>query len=123
MSLPILPNATCDIYRTGNAPPAAPDVAAIACFLQANYRLGQETAERDSNQSWTHVMLLEVSVDIRDCYLGGGALGAQDTVYVPDQNGTPFKVVFIERVQRGTAHDHKRVYLDRQTPTWPTNEL
>ncbi len=123
MTLPITPNTTCDVYRKINAPPAAPDVAAVSCYLQADWRGGLETSERDPLLTWTHVMLINVSIDIRDAYGGQGVTGAEDKVYVPDQNGTSFKVMFIERVQRGTAHEHKRVYLDRLKPTWPTNEL
>jgi hypothetical protein len=44
-------------------------------------------------------------------------------VYLPDKNGTAFRVMFVERVNRGLASDHKRVYLDRLLPTWPTNDL
>jgi hypothetical protein len=126
MALPLAANTTCDIYRTGNAPPAAPDVAGVACNLRADWRTGQDSGDRaglPGGLAWTHVMLLAASVDIRDAYAGGLTFAEQDSVYIPDQNGTPFKVIFIERVNRGAASDHKRVYLDRQLPTWPTNEL
>ena len=68
-------------------------------------------------------MLIDVSVDLRDSYTGQSLHMTQDAVYVPDKNGTRFRVIFIERVQRGTPHEHKRVYLDRHAPTWPSNEL
>jgi hypothetical protein len=124
MTLPISPNATCDIYRAGASPPAAPATAGAACFLQADWRGGNEAGDREVNTlAWTHVMLVDVSVDIRDAYTGHMTSTAQDTIYVPDQSGTAFKVMFIERVQRGTPQEHKRVFLDRQTPSWPTNEL
>jgi hypothetical protein len=124
MAIPIASNTTCDIYRTGVAPPAAPSVAGVACFLRPDWHAGQEAGERSVNQlTWTHVMLVDVSVDIRDAYTGQSAWTWQDTVYIPTQTGTGFNVVFVERVQRGTPHEHKRVYLDRQLPTWPTNEL
>jgi hypothetical protein len=42
---------------------------------------------------------------------------------VPDSTGTAFLVKFVERVGYGTPNDHKRVYLDRAGPTWPTNNL
>jgi hypothetical protein len=29
----------------------------------------------------------------------------------------------VERRCRGTATDHKKVYLSRYLPTWPTNNL
>jgi hypothetical protein len=124
MTLPIATNTTCDIYRFGAGPPAAPAVSGVAAHLTPDWRRGQEAGERGTAAlTWTHVMLIDATVDIRDMYVSQSAAVAQDTVYVPDQNGTPFNVVFIELVQRGTPNVHKRVYLDRHGPTWPTNEL
>ncbi len=124
MTLPIAPNTTCDIYRVGAAPPTAPDVAGVPCFLTCDWRGGQEAGDRQlKTLAWTHVMLVAVNVDLRDSYVGSTAMSTQDTVFIPDQGGTSFRVVFIERVQRGTPHEHKRVFLERQLPTWPTNEL
>jgi hypothetical protein len=124
MALPVPSNTSCDIYRNGNAPPAAPDVAGVPCYLTCDWRGGQEAGDRNSvNLTWTHVMLIEINVDLRDSYVGRGIFSQQDTVYLPDQSGTAFVVVFVERLQRGTAHEHKRVFLDRQQPTWPSNEL
>jgi hypothetical protein len=124
MSLPIPPNTTCDIYRNGRLPPAAPDVAAVPCYLTCDWRGGQEAGDRVDNQlTWTHVMLVDSSVDVRDAYAGASTFSKLDTIYVPDKTGTPFTVIFIELAQRGTPHEHKRVFLDRGVPTWPTNEL
>jgi len=124
MSLPVPANTTCDIYQTGVAPPADPSVAAVPCCLQPDWRGGQEGGERGVDAlAWTHIMLIDVNVDIRDAYTGHAGHAFQDTVYIPDKDGTAFVVTFIERVLRGTAHEHKRVYLDRSSPNWPTNEL
>ena len=126
MALPIPPNTTCDIYRSGTAPPAAPSVAGVTCHLRPDWRGGQEQGDRTtvvSNLTWTHALLVDAAVDIRDAYTGGLSATTQDSVYVPDQNGTRFLVTFIERVFRGTPQDHKRVYLDRQTPSWPSNDV
>lgn len=125
MSLPVAPNLTCDIYRFGSGPPAAPAVAAVPCYLKSDWRGGAEAGDRTNSSvsSWTHILLVDVAVDIRDGYIGLQNQSAQDTVYIPDQNGTRFLVIFIERVQRGTPDEHKRVFLDRQTPSWPTNNL
>jgi hypothetical protein len=126
MALPIQTNTTCDIYRTGTMPPAAPAVAAVPCFLRSDWRGAQEAGDRTTlpmQLVWTHVLLVETSVDIRDGYTGSLGFIGQDTVYIPDQNGTAFRVVFIERLNRGQTGDHKRVFLDRQAPTWPTNEV
>ena len=126
MSLPVPPNTTCDIYRAGTSPPlSSPAVAGVPCYLKSDWRGGQEAGDRTNSDAdtWTHVMLIDVGVDIRDGYTGLQNQSQQDSVYIPDQNGTRFHVVFIEFVQRGTPNEHKRVYLDRQAPTWPTNEL
>jgi hypothetical protein len=69
------------------------------------------------------VLLVDAAVDVRDGYAGAQGFNALDDVYIPDQNGTKFRVVFVERVHRGLPTDHKCVYLDRQLPTWPTNDL
>lgn len=123
MPLPVPANTTCDIFRNGAMPPLNPPaVADVPCFLKPDWRGGQEAGERSvSALAWTHVMLVDVSVDIRDGYIGGMSYAAQDAVYIPDDTATKFNVIFIERVR--TAPEHKRVYLDRQGPTWPTNDL
>ncbi|HZZ80414.1 MAG TPA: hypothetical protein VFE62_18065 [Gemmataceae bacterium] len=121
MSIPTLPNATCDIYRDGNTPPASPDVASVACFLRPDFVRGRD--RQASEVSWTHTMLVDVSVDIRDGYSGQSTGTTQDSVYVPDKTGTKFNVIFCERALRGTPHEHLVVYLDRPQPTWPTSQL
>ena len=126
MPLPTPPNTTCDIYRNTNAPPAAPDVAGVSCHLRPDWARGMEQADHNAlpvGLVWTHVVLMDVAVDVRDAYQGGLGYLQEDTIFIPDQNGTPFRVTFIERVFRGAAQEHKRVYVDRQAPTWPTNEL
>ena len=121
-ALPLTANLTCDVYRSGNAPPAAPDVSAVPCLLRPAFREGQEATEGRS--PYTHVMLVAADVDVRDWYVGDGAYSAQDVVYVPS-GGTAvsYRVRFVERVGRGTAQDHKRVYLDRFIKSWPTDDL
>ncbi|HXG12263.1 MAG TPA: hypothetical protein VNK04_21085 [Gemmataceae bacterium] len=124
MALPLPPNTTCDIYHGPNAPPAAPDIAGEPCHLSA--RFGEYGSRQGAGDQWryTHVLAVGPTTDVRDEYDAGDAgTTVPDTVYVPDKDGTPFVVVFVERVGRGTAQDHKRVYLDRKQPTWPTNEL
>ena len=120
MATPIPANTTCDIYHTGVGPPSAPSVAAVPCHLKPDWRGGQEAVNACT---WTHIMLIDAGVDIRDAYSGFSTLMPQDYVYIPDQHGTKFTVIFIERAQQGGADEHKRVYLDRLAPTWPTNNL
>jgi hypothetical protein len=120
MALPVPPNATCDIFR--QSAPLVPAVTGVPCCLRPDYRGGQE-AGNGLVRPWTHIMLVDVAVDIRDAYTGALTFSDQDTVAVPDQSGTVFKVTFVERVNRGSAGEHKRVFLDRQTPSWPTNNV
>jgi hypothetical protein len=124
MAIPLAPNTTCDIYRTGHAPPAAPDVAAVRCRLGADYGAGLEHGEGDSpDLKFTHTLLVDVATDVRDGYDAGTVGGTADTVYVPDKTGTAWTVVFVERRQRGTPQDHLKVYLVRRQPSYPTQEL
>jgi hypothetical protein len=124
MSLPISLNNTCDIYRPGSAPPDAPDVAAVPCYLSSDFERRQEIGEdMDVGNKYTHVMLVDLTTDIRDGWNSFTNHGFSDIVYIPDQNGTAFRVTFVERKNRGQPGDHKKVYLNRKGPTWPTNNL
>jgi hypothetical protein len=124
MGLPAPPNTTCDIYRSGNAPPSAPDVAGQQINLAPIYLQGLERGEGDSTfLKATHRILCDMAVDIRDGY-DLGVIANADTVYVPHQSGTGFSVIFTEIVDLGmAATQHKRVYLARNLPTYPTNNL
>jgi len=125
MTLPIVTNNTCDIYRAGRAPPAAPDVAAVPIALKPDWQGANDKGfYQVSALMWTHVMFVQPHVDIRDKFTGSMTSADQDTVWIPDQNGTRFKVIFIQRISEGTAGDHKQVFLDRNpAPPWPTDNL
>ncbi len=130
MSLPLPPNLTCDIYRSGNSPPASPDVAGVSCRLDPDFVASHvaNVASTTINR-WTHILLVDVTVDIRDGYRGNDGSGQEqtpsgwDSVYVPDHTGTRFTVVLVVRVGRGTTQDHKRVYLNRAAPSWPSSDI
>jgi hypothetical protein len=112
-------NTTCDVYHDPNVPPADPDVAGQACALVARFAQGAEASEGDEEFRWTHLLYLDADVDVRDSYPNTPV----HRVYVPDQDGTGFDVVFVELVGRGGAARYKRVYLDRREVTWPSDEL
>src|SRR5437870_11149395 len=106
MPFTIATNVTLDIYRSGNAPPAAPDVSAVKGGLIPQYaeaRTHVTTVTAGVTDRWTHTLLLDVTVDIRDGYSFSNIGTGFDTVYIPDKNGTPFRVRFVERVNRGKA--------------------
>lgn len=116
------PNTTCDVYRAGSTPPALPDVAAVRILLTADFAAFRMVPGDGMGREFrfTHLALFPAGTDVRDGF-DSGASGAAtcDTVYVPDQNGTPFAVRFVVRMPDGT----RKAYLDRGLPTWPTNEV
>jgi hypothetical protein len=120
------PNTTVDIYRNGRAPPAAPDVAGVKCYLAPK---GQSTltSRQSSGTStgYSHIMHVAVGTDVRDGS-GPASIGpttANDSVYVPNQNGQQFIVVLVRRRGYGSAVDHLEVLLDRGSVTWPQSNL
>ena len=127
-------NTTCDVYRGMNNPPSTPDVAGVACLLAPDFASGHVAAVVPGTTGfrWTHIMLVGPAVDIRDEYPNSPTnpgteqspgSGIPDRVYVPNKSGTQFVVIFVERLGRGTSGDCKRVYLQRQAPSWPSNDL
>jgi hypothetical protein len=110
-------NNTCDIYRSGHAPPAAPDVAGVKCLL------APKGASTLTTPNFTHILLVPPGTDIRDGtgYLAPGV--SPDTFYIPDKNGTKFQVLLVRRKGKGTALDHLECIAQRSTPTWPTQNL
>jgi hypothetical protein len=110
MSLPVLPNTTCDIYASSAPPPGAPRLTGVPIFLDEhwdNIRPGGQ---------YTHTALVALGVDVRD----------GDLLFVPNgSGGTQFNSVFVARRGRGTDLDHKVVYLSRNAapPPWPTDNV
>jgi len=119
---PAVLTTTCDIYRF-NPPPlgAQPASTDVPCQLLADYSGGTRVVNL-SAKPWTHYLLLDSSTDVRDSYPGAGGtwqFGNADTVHIPSGGTTAYAVVFVELCGKGTAGEHKRVYLDRQLPSWP----
>jgi hypothetical protein len=130
MALPLTVNTTCDIYRSGNAPPSAPDVPGVVCHLKALFPWGREHAGTSAtggpaefDHKFDHVLTVDCATDIRDAYDAGTIGSNADTVYIPDKNGTGFKVIYVELHDWGMPSAHKKVFLARLTPTWPTQQV
>jgi hypothetical protein len=73
---------------------------------------------------YTHIMHLDLSVDIRDRYIGAATVDALKRPLVailPD--GTVMDVSFVQRVNHGQLADHKVAFLNRALPGWPTDTL
>jgi hypothetical protein len=109
VTLPIPTNVTCDVYKSGNAPPAPPDVAGLAGNLQPWPR------NIHTFPPYTH--WLDVPLNTIP------ALAVNSFLYVPNKNGTKFKIVGYERIRGGAAGDWIRLYLDRQAVNWPSQDL
>jgi hypothetical protein len=120
---PFPTNQTCDIYRNGRAPPAAPDVANVPCYLEDRYRNIKPLPAGGGNlKNYTHIMRVNASVDIRD----GTEANGWDNIWVPQGNPTSvteFSVTWVSRVGKGTSLDHKIVYLYRLVPAWPASNI
>ncbi len=117
----ITPNTTCDIYRCGNAPPAAPDVAAVPCYFTPCFDLGQQRGKHEPQPfHFCAILKADAATDVRDGFDAfTGTNAAQDTVYIPDQNGIAYAVVFVEKKSVGTAAQCLAVYLERKAVNWP----
>jgi hypothetical protein len=100
-----VPNTTADIYRTGNAPPAAPDVPGVRCMLIPRFRNIKTTV------SYDHIALFPLGTDIRDT----------DSFYIPTKNDTKYTIAILSRVRSG--QDFKKVLASRGTPNYPTTAL
>lgn len=117
------PNTTCDIYRAGNSPPSAPNEAGVKCHLRPDFLRGLEAGEGEAAAfRWTHILTVDASVEVIDGYDAGTSDNGEDTIYIPGQGGTGFKVKFVDDLNEG-AGAVKTVYVARLAPPWPTKEL
>jgi hypothetical protein len=124
MTVPMGGNTTCDIFRINNGT-TTPNVAGVPIYLVPRFSAGATHAFQGTLE-YSHVLYCDATTDIRDGYSAGVIGLSADNVWVPAYNagrGTKFTVIFVERIGRGTALDHKRVYLQRLSPSWPTNDL
>ena len=122
--LPAPANATFDLYRGGAAPPASPTLAGLAGHLRSTFREGID-ALADAPSSYTHLLLVDPLLDVRDIDDSGSpsSVDLPDRVFIPDATGVGYLVVFVERRLRGTPFDHRRVYLSRSAVAWPSDDV
>ena len=123
MSLPIPANVRFAIYRDGAPPPDPPAQADVPGYLEGAYAEGLEKAESNDSFRYTHLLLVDDAVDVRDDFSQFGVTGGRDVIYLPDDTGTQFEVVFVERPFRDIGLAVKRIYLQRRAPNWPTSDL
>jgi len=112
---------TAVIYHAGNSPPAAPDVSLFQIEMFGNFWARVESGEGDTQAGhFTHIAIMDASIDCRDDYDEGTPGPNNDTLYYPTETGTPFTVRFVEIFKDEDGILKKRAYLDRKSPTWPT---
>lgn len=110
-----LPNTTCDYFEDGHLPPDdEPDLAAVPIFLDGDFMRGNLGIDK---LRWTHLLKVKGNGEILAADL------AANRVYVPNKEGTCFEIVFVEVLERGKAASFKRVYLERKSITWPSEQL
>jgi hypothetical protein len=132
MTLAVPSNVTVSIYAGSN--PGSPYAVGALRSTQQGYLLPRVQDGRFGSAQWlkwTHWLLLNPGVDVRDAYNSqldpsrNNALG--DTVIELDAAGvnkTAWYVAFVELVGAGTPAAHLRCYLDRFQPSgWPTTAL
>jgi hypothetical protein len=110
-----LPNTTCDYFKDGHLPETdPPDLTAVPIFLDGDFMRGNLGIDK---LRWTHLLKVKANVEILAADL------ATNHVYVPNKDGTCFEIVFVELLERGKAASFKRVYLERKSITWPSEQL
>ena len=110
---PSLAATTCDVYRPfGDATPTA---SGVPCRLVPDLSRGR--SPDGTGLAWTHYLVLDATADVRDGCTR--AAGAQAQTYADGDEvrigGARFAVVWVERVEAGTAREYQRAYLMRHT--------
>ena len=122
--LPV-PNCTYDSYPAASPPPGNnPTIAASPAHLEAEFEMATQHSQLDPVFRWTHRLYVQDTDAISDTWPAAPA----NLVYIPGNGAvndptmsTPFKVVFVEVLNRNTPQQYKRVFLYRETPPWPTD--
>jgi len=112
-----IPNTTCDYFEAGKVVGVdVPDIAGLVCHLDGDFKNGNAGTDK---LRWTHLLL----IDLNALVIYTGSAETYSRVYIPDESGTEFEVIFVEVLNRRTANAYKRVYLERKAVLWPTEEL
>lgn len=114
-------NAIADVFHPGTDwTSAPPDVPGVPVLLRPRFIAYLEQGEEGTSDAghYTHLGLVAATVDVRDGYQGSGQFSPQGggMLFVA---GTQYEVMFVGRRGRGTALDHKRLYLRRRYVPWP----
>jgi hypothetical protein len=107
---------TCDIRRPFGS--ASPIASGIPCRLTSDFR---NSRHAEDVPDWTHYLILDSSVDVRDGVTrlaGSNALTYVDgdEVRIPSGSTSPrYVVVWVEVANLGTPNEYKRVFLMRHS--------
>jgi hypothetical protein len=118
-------NTTFDFYLAPNVPWTNAIITSQPCHLDSEFEMATQHSH-GSNPSfrWTHVMCIQENQQVQDTWPDNPANYVTcPAANAADQQPTPFLVVFVETVNRNTPQEYKRVFLQRQTPIWPSNDL
>src|SRR5262245_42824193 len=110
------PNTTFDLYHSGG-PPAAPAAAGLQGFLADHWQRGGLACKGDRTWFWTAILDVPLDTDLRDGY----PASPMSSVWVPNQNGQKYSVIFVERMRSGRGSEFKRAYLLREGVTVAIN--
>ena len=117
------PTTTCEILRPFGGSTQAEDVR---CQLRA-IRETDKLPIHLQDAKPTHILAVGPDVDVQDNATRG--LGSTsitltdgDEIRVPSGGTTSYVAIFVDRVARGTAFEHKVVYLIRHTVDWSDPE-
>lgn len=110
------PNVTFTISRSG---------LNTTGYLRPAYPEGLEHGEAGSSTlKYSHVLIVDNAIDIRDGYSYGSIGAGQDTIHIPNSSDplkVAYLVIFVELAGISYAPP-KRVYLQRQNvPTGSAN--
>jgi hypothetical protein len=94
-------NTTCDVYRPGNAPPAAPDVPGVPASYAPRWRNIKGDFAGLTPSAYDALLVVPLATDLRD----------GDAVYIPDQTGFAHACVYVERLRGVAGGDVLRGYL------------
>lgn len=112
-----LPNTTCDYFQAGHQPGIdAADISGLPCYLDGDFKRGNSATGK---LRWTHRMSIAKSASVS---ISGSEVNPC-RVFVPNESGTCFDVIFVQQPNRGKANAIQQVYLERKNVNWPTQEL
>ena len=95
------------------------------CHLEGEFEMATQHSHGDSSSfRWTHLCYVQMGLDVRDSW-PSAPVNQFLSPSVLNQDGIPtiYLVVFVEVVNRNTPNAYQRLFLQRQDPDWPTQNI